>query len=363
VENTNKSKVEKGLDLIETSLMASGLVVGIIFGFVLQRGRFCMNSAFRDIILMKEYTLLKAVALAIVVQMIGFHLLATLGYIELYPKTFYWGAMIFGGFIFGIGMVLAAGCASGTTYRVGEGMMGSFVALLGLMIGGLITSGGALKDLKSYLQPSEGALKAITTDNPGPYLGNANLTLANVFGLDPWIFVVIIAIIILAVLIWKRGGSEETKTEGTAYEKIFKRGWNWWVTGIAIGIIGIIAFIAYKKYALGISGGWFGFLEALITPDHDKLNWFTFLVIGVVIGAAVAAVIAGEFKLRAPNARRLLQQFIGGLIMGIGAVIGTACNIGHILSGVPQLALSSILGGIFIVLGCWVAAYIMFMRG
>ena len=348
--------------MIDTSLMLSGLVVGIIFGFVLQRGRFCMNSAFRDIILMKEYTLLKAVALAIVVQMIGFHLMATMGYIQLYPKTLYWGAMIVGGFIFGIGMVLAAGCASGTTYRVGEGMVGSFVALLGLMIGGVITSGGALIELKSYLQPTEGALKAITTDNPGSYVGNSNLTLANVFDLDPWIFVAIIAIIILAVLIWKRGG-EETKVEGTLYERIFKMGWSWWVTGITVGIVGIIAFLAFEKYALGISGGWFGFLNALVTGDPDKLNWFTFLVIGVVTGAAIAAGIAGEFKLRAPNARRLLQQFIGGLIMGIGAVIGTACNIGHILSGVPQLALSSILGGIFIILGCWVTAYIMFMRG
>ena len=348
--------------MIDTSLMFSGLAVGLIFGFALQRGRFCMNSAFRDIILMKEYTLLKAVALAIVVQMIGFHLMATMGYIQLYPKTLYWGAMIFGGFIFGIGMVLAAGCASGTTYRVGEGMMGSFVALLGLMIGGLMTKAGALKELKSYLQPTEGALKAITSDNPGDLIGNSNLTLANVFGLDPWIFVAIITIIVLAVLILKRG-DEETKAEGTLYEKIFKRGWNWWVTGIAIGIIGIIAFLAFKKYALGISGGWFGFLDALITGDPEKLNWFTFLVIGVVIGAAIAAVIAGEFKLRAPDAKRLLQQFIGGLIMGVGAVIGTACNIGHILSGIPQLALSSILGGAFIVLGCWATAYIMFMRG
>jgi uncharacterized membrane protein YedE/YeeE len=348
--------------LIDTSLMLSGLSVGIIFGFALQRGRFCMNSAFRDIILMKEYTLLKAVALAIVVQMIGFHLMATIGYIQLYPKTLYWGAMIFGGFIFGIGMVLAAGCASGTTYRVGECMMGSFVALLGLMIGGLVTSEGALNELKSYLQPTEGLLKAITTDNPGPYVGNSNLTLANVFGLDPWIFVAVIAAVILVVLILKRG-DEQTKAEGTLYAKAFKMGWNWWITGIAVGIVGIIAFLAFKKYALGISGGWFGFLNALITGDPEKLNWFTFLVIGVVIGAAIAAVIAGEFKLRAPDAKRLLQQFIGGLIMGIGAVIGTACNIGHILSGIPQLALSSILGGAFIVLGCWATTYIMFMRG
>jgi hypothetical protein len=325
-----------------------------------------MNSAFRDIIVMKEYTLLKAVALAIIVQMIGFHLMATMGLIQLNPKPLYWGAMIFGGFIFGIGMVLAAGCASGTTYRVGEGMIGSFIALLGLMIGGLVTSGGALALLNSDLK--SGAFKVITTGDlgisPGPLLkeGNTSLTLANVFGLDPWIFVVIIAIVILAVLIWKRGG-EETKVEGTLYEKVFKMGWNWWITGIAIGIVGIIAFLVFKSYALGISGGWFGFLNALILGDPEKLNWFTFLVIGVVIGAAIAAVIAGEFKLRAPDAKRLLQQFIGGLIMGIGAVIGTACNIGHILSGIPQLALSSMLGGAFIILGCWVTAYIMFMRG
>ncbi|MGD8544648.1 MAG: YeeE/YedE family protein [Candidatus Bathyarchaeota archaeon] len=350
--------------MIDTSLIFSGLVVGIIFGFILQRGRFCMNSAFRDIILLKDYKLLKAVALAIVVQMIGFHLTAEMGWIQLNPKPMFWGAMIFGGFIFGIGMVLAAGCASGTTYRVGEGMMGSFIALLGLMIGGLITSGGVLKELKSYLQSNT----AITTTDlgvsSGPLVkeGSTSLTLANVFGLNPWIFVAIIAVIIITLLIWK-GKDNETKVEGTLSDRIFKIGWSWWVTGIAVGIIGIIAFLAFKNYALGISGGWFGFLNALITGDADKLNWFTFLVIGVVIGAAIAAGIASEFKLRAPDAGRLLQQFIGGLVMGTGAVIGTACNIGHILSGIPQLALSSILGGIFIILGCWATAYIMFMRG
>ena len=200
--------------------------------------------------------------------------------------------------------------------------------------------------------------------DPGSLLkgGNTSPTLANVFGLDPWIFVLIISIVILAVLIWKRE-SGETKVKGTLYEKTFKIGWNWWVTGVAIGIVGILAFLAFKNYALGISGGWFGFLNALISGNLEKLNWFTFLVIGVVLGAAIAAIIAGEFKLRAPSARRLLQQFIGGLIMGIGAVIGTACNIGHILSGIPQLALSSILGGTFIILGCWTTAYILFMRG
>jgi hypothetical protein len=213
-----------------------------------------------------------------------------------------------------------------------------------------------------------GVFNVITTDDlgvdPGSFIqeGNTSLTLANIVGLNPWIVVAILTIIIVALLLWKRGDNA-VNAEGTLYEKIFKKGWNWWVTGIAIGFTGILAFLAFQKYALGISGGWFAFLNTLISGDLEKLNWFTFLVLGTVLGAALAAVIAGEFKLRAPNAKRLLQQFIGGLIMGIGAVIGTACNIGHILSGIPQLSLGSILGGAFIVLGCWATAYIMFMRG
>ena len=351
--------------MIDTMLMISGILLGILFGFVLQRGRFCMNSAFRDIILMKDYTLLKAVIVAIVVQLIGFHLMASMDWIQLNPKPFLWGAVIVGGFIFGIGMVLAAGCASGTTYRVGEGMMGSFIALLGLMIGTVVTKLGALSWLDSLLKTD--LFKAITTADlgvdAGPYLkeGSTSLTLANVLGLNPWIIVGIIAAVLLIVLIWKRGKGT-SKKEGSMFDKIFKQGWNWWVTGIAVGIVGLMAFPIFKNYALGVSGGWFSFLNTLITGEANNLNWFAFLVMGIIVGAAISALIAGEFKLRAPTGKRILQQFIGGLIMGIGAIIGTACNIGHILTGIPQLSVGSIVGGMFIILGCWVAAYLMFMR-
>jgi hypothetical protein len=149
-------------------------------------------------------------------------------------------------------------------------------------------------------------------------------------------------------------------------ERIFKHGWGWLATGIAIGIVGIIAFPASahagRNYPLGITGGWATLTRYLISGQSKFLSCETFEVLGLVVGAFVSAVIAGEFKLRAPNARRLVQQYIGGALMGIGAVINFGCNIGHILSGVPQLAVSSWLGGFFIVLGCWTAAYFMFMR-
>jgi len=348
--------------MIEPTAIITGLIIGILFGFALQRGRFCMNSAFRDIILMKEYTLLKAVVAALIVEMLGFHLMATLGIIQLNPKPFFWGANIVGGFIFGIGMVLAGGCASGTTYRVGEGMVGSFVALLGYMIGSIITGEGALKEFQSYLKSAT----KITVGNAGPLVSSKNTspTLANIFGVHPWIVAIILAIIGIAILAWKRGGAEGA--EGSLYEKIFKHGWPWWATGIVIGIIGMLAFpasaAAGRNYPLGITGGWKTFLSTLLKGDSNILSWETFEVIGIVIGAAIAAAIAGELKLRAPGPKRLIQQFIGGLLLGIGAVTAFGCNIGHILSGVPQLALSSILTGSFIVIGAWITAYLMFMR-
>ena len=53
-----------------STLIITGLVVGLAFGFVLQRGRFCMNSAFRDIVLFKDNTLLKTVSAAILVSLV-----------------------------------------------------------------------------------------------------------------------------------------------------------------------------------------------------------------------------------------------------------------------------------------------------
>ena len=88
-----------------TPVILTGLLVGIAFGFVLQRGRFCMNSAFRDVFTMQDFTQLKSVGVALLVELIGFTALSMAGVITLSPKTFFWGANIIGGFVFGVGMV------------------------------------------------------------------------------------------------------------------------------------------------------------------------------------------------------------------------------------------------------------------
>lgn len=323
----------------------TGLFVGVLFGFVLQRGRFCMNSAFRDAILLKDNVLLKTVFVALLVEMVGFAVLDWAGAIAIAPKPLWWGANLLGSFIFGIGMVLAGGCASGITYRFGEGMVGAMTAVLGLAIGGYFTAAGFLKDFKANLQAA--------TTIPGADGGA--LTLHGILGMDYAVLAIII--VLIALLAWffiARANKEEYEADP---------GWGWVNTGILVGIIGILSFplsaAAGRNYPLGITAGWINIVQVIFTGA--TFNWIGLLIIGIVVGGLIAALISKEFKFRVPKPLVLLQTFLGGLLMGFGAVTSGGCNIGHLLSGVPMLSLGSILAGLSIILGAWAASYVMFV--
>ena len=341
----------------------SGLAVGLVFGFALQRGRFCMNSAFRDIILLKDYTLIKSVGVALLVAMFGFGILALAG-TGPFPKPIIWGGNLVGSFVFGFGMVLAGGCASGITYRVGEGMVGAMVAAVGLALGATLTA-------MSFLKPVAGALKSAQTVITNADGSTTSYTLANVFNL-PY-YVMAIGIAVVAGVIWfvlaQRNKSDQAEDTGDhpVGERIFKRPWGWLATGIAIGLIQIaslpLSAAAGRNYPLGITSGWVKIAQIFVpsVPIMDSLKWDLMVIVGIIVGALIAALIAGEFKFRVPSWGVLVQTLVGGFLMGFGAVCSTGCNIGHVLSGVPQLSLGSMLATFSIIVGCWLAAYLIFL--
>jgi hypothetical protein len=339
-------------------VVLSGLLVGILFGFAMQRGRFCMNSAIRDTVLLKDTTLLKSVGVAILVSMVGFAIMAMANLIKISPTPFFWGANLVGSFIFGIGMVLAGGCASGITYRVGEGMVGSFSALIGLSAAATVSAMGFLKPIKDSLQSST----KITVGE------GANPTLANVLGLPHAI--VAFAVAVIVAVIWffvaRQNREEEEKSNVSLGTAIFKKGWGWWPTGIVVGLIGMLAFylssLAGRSYPLAITSGWITITKLGLAVPETKMGWDAWLVVGIIIGALVAALIAGEFKFRWPGWATVGQTFVGGLLMGFGAVCSAGCNVTHIISGLPQLGIGSLFGAIAIVLGAWLTAYLIFVR-
>ncbi len=108
-------------------LIAAGL------GYVMQRGRWCMVQGFREPHMTGDCTLAKSIALSIFILALGgavvkygvamrFEGSPVLDPINYVRGTFGWGGVV-GGFIFGVGAMLAGGCGSGTLWRVGEGQI------------------------------------------------------------------------------------------------------------------------------------------------------------------------------------------------------------------------------------------------
>ena len=164
----------------------------------------------------------------------------------------------------------------------------------------------------------------------------------------------------------KNKDQEET-SKASLKDRIFVKGWGWLSTGIAIGIVGILAYwtsaSAGRNYPLAITSGWITFVKKYIVGVPDvKIGWDAWLIVGIIVGAFIAALIAGEFKVRWPGWKTMLQTLFGGLLMGFGAVTSGGCNVTHILSGLPQLSIGSVLGSISIALGAWFMAWLIFVR-
>ena len=118
-------------------------IVGNCFGFVLQRARFCFTASLRDPYLTKSTSVTRAVLIAFALTSIIFTAIkygyfangmAIPGQSYVAPVSI---ATCVGAFMFGIGMVIAGGCASGTLMRVGEGFGMNMLALLFFIIGSL----------------------------------------------------------------------------------------------------------------------------------------------------------------------------------------------------------------------------------
>jgi uncharacterized protein len=118
-------------------------MTGNIFGFILQRSRFCFTASLRDPYLTGGTNLTKAVLTAFAITSIGFIAiqygavskgLPMPGQAYVVPIS---AATAIGAFIFGIGMVISGGCASGTCMRVGEGFQMQMLSLLFFVVGSL----------------------------------------------------------------------------------------------------------------------------------------------------------------------------------------------------------------------------------
>jgi uncharacterized membrane protein YedE/YeeE len=271
-------------------------------------------------------------------------------------------ANVIGGYIFGMGIVFAGGCGSGILYRVGEGNLAYVLAVFGFFFGIVVTKFGFLKPVYDWMIAPERII----------WLGEDTVpTLYNIIGVNKWIVIVVISIPMLYVVF-----------QGKPFAKA-KKGYVWSLAGLLIGIIAVLAFWAsaywggrarglsftgpVREFFLAVAFGdsWFGGkvpANEAMTLFGITFSWSSLYVLAVPIGAYLSGKLLQEVKLKVPPADELAKVLFGGFLMGIGAQIGGGCNIGHSLTGVSTLAVSSWVANLFIILGNWTMVYFLLIK-
>jgi len=118
-------------------------ITGISIGIILQKSRFCFAASMRDPYLAGVTSLSKAVLIAFGITTVGFAAIKYGAFInglpipgqdDINPINI---TTAVGAFMFGIGMVIAGGCATGTLMRVGEGFPLQLISLFFFIVGSL----------------------------------------------------------------------------------------------------------------------------------------------------------------------------------------------------------------------------------
>ena len=162
-----------------------GLIFGIVFGFLLQKGGATHYDVILGQLLLTDFTVLKIMLSAVVVGMIGIYFMKGFGWVKLHPKSGSLGMNVIGGLIFGVGFALLGYCPGTIAGAIGNGYLDATVGgLIGILFGsGLFAA--------VYPRVKDGLLKA-------GFFGN--LTLPRLFKVSDWAVIAPLSVLIVLLL-------------------------------------------------------------------------------------------------------------------------------------------------------------------
>jgi uncharacterized protein len=175
----------KTIHLHKGGQLILGLLLGVCFGFLLEKGGVTAYDVIIGQLLLRDFTVVKIMLSAVLTGMIGVYLLRSMGLAQLHPKSGTVGSSVVGGLIFGIGFGILGYCPGTAAGAVGQGRLD---ALLGGVVGILIGAG---------------LYASIHHRIHGPILSKGSfgdITLPELLKVNHWIVVAVMAIVIIALL-------------------------------------------------------------------------------------------------------------------------------------------------------------------
>jgi len=163
-----------------------GLLIGIGFGFFLQKGGVTDYNVIMGQLLLTDFTVVKVMLSAVIVGMLGFYLLRGKEMVQIHCKNVTLGSVVIGGLIFGAGFAILGYCPGTVAGAVGQG---SLDALFGGMIG-LVAGAGLFARI--YPKIVGGILDSGEYDIR---------TIPEFLGVNPWVVVIPFVILMIALLV------------------------------------------------------------------------------------------------------------------------------------------------------------------
>jgi len=171
------------------SKLVLGLLTGIIFGFLLQKGRAAKFHVIIGQFLLKDWTVVKIMATAVAVGTIGVYALVSMGAATLHIKPALLGGVLLGGLLFGTGLAVFGYCPGTSVAASGEGRRDAMVGVVGMLFGA-----GMYVALYPALQP---IIKGLSDWG--------KITLPQATNLSPWAWVAgVVAAIAIGLLTLER---------------------------------------------------------------------------------------------------------------------------------------------------------------
>ena len=357
------SAVLDGSGMSPVVVMALGAaLLGGLAGWLIERSHFCTMGAISDWYLFGSQRRLRAWGLAIATALVLTQLVAAIGLVPLalsepLRSPIEPVALFVGGVLFGIGMVMAGGCASRNLVRLGGGSLKALVVVLVLGVTAFAAQAGILAPAADLLR----GVARFALDQPTQSLGAA-LAAAGVgraASLDLALGLGLGAGLLLYVL--KDPGFRRSRLDlqlGFGLGVLIALGFvlTAWLQAppvvvspasvappVEVASLTFVAPIAEAQlWAMTGDGIWPGFGAAL--------------VIGTVLGAALSAVLAGRARIETFGHRDdMIRHVIGGVLMGFGGILALGCTIGQGMTGLATMALGSFLALFGIVLGAVLA--------
>ncbi len=291
--------------------VATGGLAGIAMGYVLQRGQLCFHSMI-DGAQRGRFPLLRAWFLAVAIAAVGLSALFATPFGAGLDRGLPFAPVgnVAGGLLIGLGMVVARSCVSGLFFKLGAGMVGATIGLAGWAVGELVARGISVPG-PVLLPPGDGA------------------TIPGLLGL-PRAVVAVVFLAVVVVALWRRRSVERPEQPWQ---------WSWPALGAALGVVTVSGWVLAALGGSPFGPSSVGAVSSIAAGAPNL--WLISFLAGIVAGALVAALSAGGFHLRGEQPVRYAQLAAGGALLGAGGWIAGGCNLGHGLSGVAQLNVSS----------------------